>query len=153
MEEQNMGMFGEDIKANVGMISMKTLEEWANRNERFVELTSANEIQKVLSVLKEKLNEKEIRECYRKAITQELFEEAFKNNVIVVFARAAVEEFFKCGKTAEELLEDEEFVRTLIEVSVDYIVQATCNAVESTERMCAFENLMDDLGLHIRDEE
>ena len=148
-----MSMFGEDIKANVGMISMKTLEEWAYRNERFVELTSANEIQKVLLVLKEKLNENGIPKYFLEVVTPKLFEEAFKNNIIIILARAAVEEFFKCGKTAEELMGDEEFVRNLIDLAVDYTVQASCNTVKNTKRMWEIQSSMDGIGLHVKEEE
>ncbi len=124
-----------NINVDMGAIPMKTLEAWANRDERIVKLRGDKEmLQKACAMWEEKCKAHSIHVRDIEFAKRILFEDSFKRNLIVNLARAMVEEYFKNGKTADELLSSTEWCQKLIGQTVDDQVSFMVDAAESMQR-------------------
>lgn len=128
----------EDINFNVDMgeISIKTLEAWASRNERFVQITSDEAVlEKAFSKWESKVREQGVPERHIKAMGKEKFKSSLKRDLTVIFSREAVKQYFNCKEEAQD---NEEWIQQAVDQAVEWSAEAFVKASRSLGRMMLF---------------
>ena len=122
----------EEVLVDVGAVTLKTIEEWADKSCRFQELISdERRFQDAFTASKESLNDMGVPMSYIEQISRELFDQTVKTMLTVSYAREAVKGFFR-GKTVVEIeretISDEDWISEAVDQAIQVHMEAVIDA-------------------------
>lgn len=126
-------------------VKLGTLYEWSG--ERYQAVTSEEErFKKALDKALEQMREKGVEEKYINTIGRNTYIETLKENLLVIYARAAAKEFFN-GKTREEIdaltILDSQWLNEAVEEASNWIIRSTVRAINDTRILAMILGALD----------